>query len=299
MIKQNGRFAVVILNYNKRADVLNAIGSVLASDIDDVDIVAVDNNSSDGSVEAIRSEYPGVQLVANKDNLGVSGGRNSGWRYALEHFDFEYVLFLDDDALLSQDYLRLVRETYREFPDAGVVCGKAFTTESHDTLMSVGIKANLYTGSIEDIGVGESDHGQYDELVERESCGGFAFCSRASLFWELGTFDEAFNPYGWEDVDYCLKARAAGFKTLYQPAAVLVHKGSKAGRNPKASYEVHKIRNYLLLLKTHTTWTQKLTCLLFVPIRCIRVAYLMIRSGNTRVIGSQAAGFLRGLVARR
>lgn len=299
MITGNGRFAVVILNYNKREDVLNSIGSVLASDIEDVDVVVVDNASNDGSVAAIEQRYPHVPLVANDANLGVSGGRNTGWRYAKEHFDFEYILFLDDDALLTPDYLRRVRTTYEEHPTAGVVCGKAFTTESRATLMSVGIHANLYTGSIEDIGVSESDHGQYDRVVERDACGGFAFCSRAALFDQLGAFDESFNPYGWEDVDYCLKARRAGFTTLYQPAAVLVHKGSKAGRRPKASYEVHKIRNYLLLLRKHTSMLQKTSCLLFVPIRCVHVAILMVRSGNARVIGAQATGFIQGLFARR
>ena len=299
MISENGRFAVVILNFNKRDDVLNAIASVLESDIADVDLVVVDNNSSDGSTDAIADRFPDVPLVANRDNLGVSGGRNSGWQYSKEHFDFEFILFLDDDAILSASYLRQVRETYRQYPNAGVVCGKAFTTETHETLMSVGIDVNLYTGSIEDIGVGESDNGQYDNTVERDSCGGFAFCSRASLFQTLNAFDEAFNPYGWEDVDYCLRARQMNFTTVYQPSAVLVHKGSKAGRRPKASYEIHKIRNYLLLLKTHTSVLQKITCLLFVPIRCIKVAYLMIRSGNARVIGSQTVGFCRGIIARR
>jgi hypothetical protein len=299
MVTDNGRFAVVILNYNKRVDVLKAIASALSSDISDVDVVVVDNSSSDGSVAAIAQTFPAVPLLANKTNLGVSGGRNSGWRYALENFEFEYILFLDDDAILSPDYLRNIRTTYAQYPEAGIVCGKAFTTEGRETLMSVGIDANLYTGSIQDIGVGESDHGQYDELVERDSCGGFAFCARASLFENLGAFDEAFNPYGWEDVDFCLKAKRLGFSTLYQPVAVLVHKGSKAGRRPKASYEIHKIRNYLLLLKTHTTPTQKITCLLFVPIRCVKVAFLMIRSGNAGVIGAQATGFFRGLFARR
>lgn len=290
---------MVVLNYNKRLDVLNAINSVLSSDIDDVDIVVVDNSSNDGSVDAIRERFPAVPLLVNPENLGVSGGRNSGWRYASAHFDFEFILFLDDDAILSADYLRRVRATFIQYPDVGIVCGKAFTTEGRETLMSVGIHANLYTGSIDDIGVGESDHGQYDLAVERDSCGGFAFCSRASLFESLGAFDEAFNPYGWEDVDFCLRAKRAGFRTLYQPEAVLVHKGSKAGRRPKASYEVHKIRNYLLLLRTHTTATQKLTCLVFVPVRCIKVAFSMIVGGNAGVIGAQAAGFFRGLLARR
>lgn len=299
MVTGNGKFAVVILNYNKRVDVLRAIDSVLSSDVDDVHLVVVDNASSDGSVEAIGEAYPAIPLLANSENLGVSGGRNSGWRYARDHFDFEYILFLDDDAMLSPEYLRIVRTTFSRYPDVGVVCGKAFTTEGHETLMSVGITANLYTGSIEDIGVGESDHGQYDEVTERDSCGGFAFCSRAGLFEELLAFDEAFNPYGWEDVDYCLRAKKLGFRTLYHPDAVLVHKGSKAGRRPKASYEIHKIRNYLLLLRTHTTISQKFTCLLFVPIRCVRVTILMVRSGNAGVIGAQASGFFRGLFRRR
>ena len=299
MISSNQQFAVVILNHNKRDDLLESIQSVLDSSIKPVQIVVVDNASSDDSVSAVRAAFPDIALIANDSNLGVSGGRNVGWRFAQSHFTFEYVLFLDDDASLSQDYLSEIGKTFETNPKAGIVCGKAFTTHSRQFLMSVGIKANLFTGTVEDIGVGECDHGQYDQSCERGASGGFAFCSRASLFDELGAFDESYNPYGWEDVDFCLKAKHAGYITQYQPAAVLVHKGSKAGRRPKASYEVHKIRNYLLLLRRHTSPLQKLSCLVFVPLRCAKVAYKMLRSGNARVISAQARGFISGLVLKR
>ena len=288
--------AVVVLNYNKKQDLLEALQSIFESDYPNFNVIVVDNNSSDGSADAVADRFPQAHLIRNPENTGVSMGRNVGWRYADSNLDFEYVIFLDDDTVVTRDFLSKLVEAYRKHPEAGVLAGKAYTNIETNQLMSVGIRANLYTGLVYDLGVGELDHGQYDVPREVDAAGGFAFMVRAELFRRLDAFDERYSPYGWEDVDFSLRARKLGYTVRYVPDARLCHKGTKAGRKPKAGYERYKIKNYLFLLKQHANPLQKLFCLVAVPMKGIYIVFQMIFTGNANVISSQFRGFFEGLL---
>ena len=295
MSKSEG-VAVVVLNYNKKADLLMSLKSIYASDYPNFSLVVVDNNSTDGSADAVAEAYPDTPLIRNQENTGVSMGRNLGWRYAKDNFDFEYIIFLDDDSEVAPDYFTMIVKAYREHPEVGVVAGKAYLDWEIKTFCSVGISVNLYTGLIYDIGVGKKDEGQYDKASYREACGGFAFSTRAELFDKLDAFDERYSPYGWEDVDFCLRAKKEGYKTYYIPDAVVVHKGTKAGRNPVPAYERNKIKNYLFLLKQHANSAQKFCCCICVPLKGLYILCQMIMTGNAAVITSQFSGFFEGLL---
>lgn len=286
---------VVVLSYNKRALLLEALASVERAEFPELVVVVVDNASADGSAEAARARFRHFTVVANPGNLGAAGGRNAGWRHLRRLADCDIVVFLDDDAEVTPSYFEHIAECFSANPWAGVVAGKALTGPASGIIMSAGIRVNLYTGAIGDIGTGEKDSGQYDQPRELDACGGFALAVRAKVFEQLGGIDERFNPYGWEEVDFCLRARKAGYKTLYEPRAVLCHKGTRAGRPPKAEYERHKVRNYFRLLGRHATFAQKCSCAVFVPLHMARVAWTMVRTGHAGIILSQARGFLDGL----
>jgi GT2 family glycosyltransferase len=286
---------VVVLSYNKRADLLLGLESIERADYPDLVVVVVDNASTDGSADAARARFRHFTIITNTENLGAAGGRNAGWKHLRRLADCDIVVFLDDDSEVTPSYFRRIADCFSANPWAGVVAGKALTRPNGGVIMSAGIQVNLYTGNISDIGTGEKDHGQYDKPRELAACGGFALAVRASVFEKLGGIDERFNPYGWEEVDFCLRARKAKYKVLYEPRAVLCHKGTRAGRPPKAEYERHKVRNYFRLLGRHANFVQKATCLLFVPLRMARVAWRMVRTGHSGIILSQARGFLDGL----
>lgn len=288
---------VVVLSYNKRDQLLLALESVLRSDYPGLVVVVFDNASIDGSAEAAEARFPRFKVVRSAKNLGAAGGRNAGWRHLRQIAACDYIVFLDDDTEVTSSYFGRVADCFKEHPEAGVVAGKALTGVDTGVIMSAGIEVNLYTGQIGDIGVGKKDEGQYDHARELDASGGFALAVKAALYEQLDGIDERFNPYGWEEVDFCLRARKAGYKVRYEPRAVLCHKGSRAGRPPKPEYERHKVSNYLRLLARHASPAQKITCLLFVPFKCIRVAWHMLRSGNARIILAQARGFLDGLRA--
>ncbi len=287
---------VVVLSYNKRDDLLLALESIIRSEYPDLQLVVVDNASSDGSADAVEARYPRVTMIRNTENLGAAGGRNSGWKHLRNTAACDYVVFLDDDSEVTPSYFAEIASCFEAYPEAGVVAGKALTGVNSGVIMSVGIAVNLYTGFVGDIGVGEKDIGQYEYGRDLQACGGFALAVRAAVLEELNGIDEQFNPYGWEEVDFCLRARSAGYRVRYEPRAVLCHKGSKAGRPPKAEYERHKVRNYFRLLGRHTNLVQKITCVFFVPVKCAHVAWQMLRTGNARIILAQARGFLDGLL---
>ncbi len=293
---QSEGIAVIILNYNKKPDLLEALESIFDSDYSDFKVVVVDNDSTDGSADAVAEEFQQAHLIRNPENTGVAMGRNTGWRYANANYDFGYVIFLDDDTIVSRDFLSKLVEAYHKYPEAGVLAGKAYTNFETNQLMSVGIRVNLYTGLVYDLGVGEQDHGQYDTPREVDAAGGFAFMVRADLFWKLNAFDEQYSPYGWEDVDFSLRARKLGYTVRYVPDARLCHKGTKAGRKPKAGYERNKIKNYLYLLKQHANPLQKLCCIVAIPMKGVYIVFQMIITGNAKVIGSQFRGFFEGLL---
>lgn len=272
-----------------------ALRSIYASDYKNLSVVVVDNKSTDGSANAVAKAYPETPLIRNTVNSGVSKGRNTGWQYAKENFDFEYVIFLDDDTEVSSDYFSRMVEAYQDHPEAGIVAGKSYISMQEKNFCSVGISVNLYTGIIYDIGAGDTDVGQYDAPRYLDACGGFAFSSRKSLFDKLDAFDERYSPYGWEDVDYCLRAKKAGFKVWYEPKAIVVHKGTKTGRAPIAHYEQNKIKNYLFLLKQHCNLVQKVTCSVGIAVKSLYIIFQMIKNGHSKVIYSQFLGFFQGL----
>ena len=242
---------VVVLSYNKRADLLLALESISRSDYPALVVVVVDNASQDGSADAAQSAFPNVTVIRNPANLGAAGGRNTGWKRLGGVADCDYVVFLDDDAEVTPTYFSAIAECFAAHPEIGIVAGKALTGVGSGVIMSAGIAVNLYTGFVGDIGSREKDAGQYDEPRDVQACGGFALAVRASVFEQLGGIDERFNPYGWEEVDFCLRAREAGYGIRYEPRAVLCHKGTRVGRRPKAEYERHKVRNYFTLLGRH------------------------------------------------
>jgi len=154
-----------------------------------------------------------------------------------------------------------------------------------------GIGINLYTGSIYDIGSGEVDEGQYDQRKFVTSSGGLVLVKK-EVFSQIQWFDEIFNPYGWEDIDFSLRARKGGFKILYVPEAVIYHKGGKVGRGRALpEYEKYKVRNFFILMERHTNLLQWICFVCLIPLKFIFLLVGELYSGNVRVILAQFSGF--------
>lgn len=291
---------IIILNYNKKEDTLICLESVSNLNYSPFEIILIDNGSVDGSAEKIKNIFPRVHLIESKKNLGASGGRNLGIKYADENFNYEFLFFLDNDVTIRQNALSEMVQSFFSEENIGIVSPKCYVMNSHGIIKYAGgMQVNFITGSISDIGGGKKDEGQF-EISKFISASGGLFLISKSVVNEVGNFDEYFNPYGWEDIDFSLRVRKLGYNILYNPKAVIYHKGGKLGRGKAINeYEYSKVKNYFYLFRKHANYLQLFIIALILPFKIIYIAVKEIFRGEFGVIISQIRGLLSIFKSRK
>ena len=265
--------AIVVLNHNGRDLLLGCLEAIGRLHWRHLLVLVVDNGSSDGSAAAVERAFPTVPLLRQARNLGVSGGRNAGLSWVSAH------------GRLEPNSIGAFVVAARSGRDIAIVAGKAYRRPGEMTLISAGgMRFNPYLGAAWDVGSEEPDTGRYDRPHDIQACPGFAFFVRTAVFERIGGFDENLNPYGWEDVEFSLRARAAGYRLVYTPDAVVYHLGGRAGRGPIDRYERHKVRNMLRVLRRHATWPQLACFALLLPARAAYRVGRELAGGNWRVV---------------
>ncbi len=216
----------VIPNWNGKDSIGDAIES-LQDQTQNNTIIVVENGSTDGSVEYIKQKYPNVTLLEEPKNLGFAGGVNVGIRYALSE-EFEFIALFNNDAVADKEWLSNLIKAARSHPKAGMITCK-FLDSKGDFFDSTG---DIYTiwGLPHPRGRGEPVSAKYDSKNWVFAATGGASLYRATLFNEIGLFDEDFFAY-YEDIDISFRGQLAGWKTYYQPAALAYHQiGATSGK---------------------------------------------------------------------
>lgn len=234
---------IVIPNYNGVALIEAAIESLLGQSLN-VEIVVVENGSTDGSAEFIASKYPDVTLLKNMRNLGFAGGVNTGIRYLLGK-DVSYVGLLNNDAIADKDWAASLVERMKVNRKAGIVTSKIVDKEgSH--IDSVG---DYYTawGLPYPEGRDQKDAQQFNEAREVFAGSGGASVYRADMLREIGLFDEDFFAY-YEDVDLSFRAQLAGWKVWFEPKAIVYHDTGSTSKKIKGFTTYQTIKNLPWLL---------------------------------------------------
>ena len=287
---------LVILNRNGQHLLPGCLEAVLALAHPPLAVILVDNGSSDGSVGATREMHPEVEIMASPENLGVSGGRNLGLAAAMRVAGAEWVLFMDNDTTLDAEAVDRLVQAGAGDPRVGMVVAKAYRRRGDKVLASAGgMRFAAWRGAAWDVAAGCIDDGSFDRPGDVQGACGFAFFVRRAALAAVGPFDEAFNPYGWEDVDYSLRVRAAGFRIVYAPDAIVYHAGGRAGRGAVPEYERHKVAKMLYLVRRHGSPLDQLAFLSLLPLRAIYRIGRELASGNPGIVVSWAQGFFAGL----
>ncbi len=248
--------SIIVLNYNGRDDTLACLRSLEHLMYGNVSIILVDNASSDGSVDAIRTAHPHVTLIETGANLGFTGGNNVGIRYALDH-GANYILLLNNDTVVAPDFLNLMVEVMERDPSIGVTGPMIYYYSAPETIWSAGGEIDWSHGTTRMIGLNEEDLSQYG-LAPRQTdfVTGCALMARRSVWEKVGLLDDQFFMY-YEETEWCVRVNRSGCKIMLVPAAMIWHKISIEDRavSPRTYY--YMTRNRLLFL--HKTRAGTLT----------------------------------------
>ena len=238
----------IVVNWNRCEDTLECLASLEKSSYGNLRVLVVDNGSTDGSCKRIDEEFPKIQVLALPENKGFAGGNNAAFRH-LKDAGADYFFLLNNDAVVEADAVAMLVAMAESAPAIGIVGAKVLQAGNPLLIESVGVSVNVRTGRVKQVGYGEKDAGQYSELCEHEAVNGAAMLLRAALIDEVGFFDEDFFCY-FEEVDFCLRAKAKGHRIMYCPDAVVYHKGAASGGGRRSAMQFYYgTRNQLLLAR--------------------------------------------------
>jgi GT2 family glycosyltransferase len=237
--------ATIVLSWNGRDNTLACLRSLAAVDWPNQTTIVVDNGSSDGTVAAVRSEFPDVTVIATGRNLGFAAGNNVGLRAGVDR-DADYLLLLNNDTVVHPHLLReLVAEAERR-PDAGAFCPLIYYADPADRIWYAGARFDPRRGHNGcHTGYGERDTGQYDAVREIGRGTGAAMLVRRSALEQVGYLDgDLFLQV--EDVEWSVRMRRAGWRIFFVPAAKVWHRVSSAtGGEHAPATAYYEVRNTL------------------------------------------------------
>lgn len=228
--------SIITVNYHQTALTIDLLRSLVRHTANDaIEVIVVDNGSTDDQESVFRAVYPGVVYLRSEANLGFAGGNNLGIRHAKG----DYLLFLNNDTEITAGFVGSLRNELERHPNMGLLSPLILYFDDQAKIQYAGFTSmNYLTGRNKGIGQMESDDGQYDDLtVETGYCHGAAMICRSADLQRVGLMEEHFFLY-YEELDWCEKFRRAGLKTGFTGKAKIYHKESMSvGReSPLKSY---------------------------------------------------------------
>lgn len=185
-----------------------------------------------------------LNLIKNQKNYGFPGGNNIGIRFALKFFKSDYILLLNNDTVVEENFLGELVENGEFRDDVGILGPKIYFYDEPETIWSAGCRISWKLSRGIQIGCNEPDRGQYNKQRKVDYVSGSAFLIKTEVIQRIGLMDEQYFLY-FEETDWALRANQVNYKSLYVPNAMIWHKVSRSGggiTNPVGLYYITRNR---------------------------------------------------------
>lgn len=284
------KVAMILLNLNGYCDTRDCLESLARLQYSNFEVIVVDNGSRDDSVLQLRANFPDVLTLHSTVNLGFTGGNNLAIAHALQR-GADYVLLLNNDTLVDPGFLESLVKVAETDRRIGVIGPKILYASEPRRIWYAG--GSVRYGMCRHLGRNEVDQsGDRSGAVDTGFVSGCAMLIRAQVLREIGLLDNRLFVYH-EDTEFCLRARAAGYRCMYVAQARIWHKVSRTC-GPESPFTLYLCtRNELALAARYTRFPMKFAVLSFLLGKKLAKA-LLLRLRNR---GPAATAVARGLRA--
>lgn len=227
------KLSVVILNWNGKNDTLACLTS-LENQTPCFAIIVVDNGSTDDSVTEIKKRFPRITLLKTDKNLGYAGGNNVGIQYALKQ-GADLILLLNNDTIVDKQFIATLLKAAQGSSKAGIFGAYPLRMDDPEKIDHLGGRWNSLTATFDLIGLGAPKGFKPKQLLDYVC--GCSILVRRQVFETIGLLDPTFFLF-WEEADFCMRAKKAGFGIEICYEAQLLHKVSASfvGGTPHKTY---------------------------------------------------------------
>jgi GT2 family glycosyltransferase len=245
------KVSIVVLNWNGLENTLECIESLSKINYPDYEIIVVDNGSLDGSAQALKDPRYKITLLENSENIGFSAGNNVGIHHALR-LGTDYVFLINNDTVVDPDVLSILVDESKRDVRTGIIGPKIYNYYEPGKVWFAGASIDWKTGESLHLSHEEIDNGKLNSVIEVDRLTGCAMLIKRVVFEEIGLLDPDYFLY-FEDVDFCVRARKAGYKNICVQYAKVWHKVSMSTRAKEGSplHTYYHNRNRLIFLEKH------------------------------------------------
>jgi GT2 family glycosyltransferase len=283
--------AAVVLAHNGRDDTLRCLASLADARWAALTVIVVDNASRDGTAEAVHARYPEVHRLGQDENYGFAEGSNIGIRHALEA-GAEYVLLLNNDTTIDPDAIAECVKVGQLHGDAGAICPIIYFLQPPTTIWYAGATFNPHrANSGRMIGYREVDGGQLSSTRQTDRVSGAAVLIPSAVLGRVGLLDARLF-FLYEDVDWSLRVRRAGYRIYVTPEAKVWHRVSaSAGGEHSALIAYYDTRNHVVVCERHGPLRGLAACRRRLGILAVHLAGARRAQRRLAYIGAVLAGW--------
>ena len=256
------KVSIIILNWNGLEDTIECLESLKRITYPNYEVIVVDNGSRGNDAQVLQERFGDyIHLIQNDKNYGFAGGANIGIRRALNNSHPDYFLLLNNDTVADPEFLTEMIKVAEAEPAIGVAGAGIYYYNHPDEIQHfIRGKIDLWRGQAipllsivaEKIKKRESAKEQCDQVEEVAQVTGCCFLIKEQVLRSIGLLDEGYFCY-WEETDYCLRAKRAGYKIVYIPKAKVWHKGGQSGKKIRGLSRYYTTRNRFKFMKKHAT----------------------------------------------
>jgi GT2 family glycosyltransferase len=231
------KVSIIIVNYNGKELLQKCLDSLLKVNYDNFEIILVDNNSTDGTVEFITKNYPSLIIIKLDSNKGFAEPNN----VAAKISKGKYLLFLNNDTVVTPNFISEMVKVMET--DKKIAICQSLLLKPDGSVDSSG-------DFIDHLGVVYNSKTKIDEIREVSSARGASMLVRSDIFEKLDGFDQKFF-VTFEDVDLCWRSWILGYRVLIIPTSIVYHEGGITIKKIKSEIAFHGFKNQLAMKITN------------------------------------------------
>jgi len=257
--------SVIVLTYNNRGLIEACLASFCSALLaTSWEIIVVDNGSTDGTAKIVQTEWPEVQVIRSDRNRGFAGGNNLGLRSA----HGRVVILLNSDVIITAPTLQALAERLLSQPEAGVLSPGLLTADGRPQAFAFGgdpTLSYLARRSLRALlGLGPLHNWNIQQPIETDWVSAACLCVRREILEQAGLLDERFFLY-FEDNDWCLRIRQAGWKIVYEPRLTAIHIGGASQPHRQIANRIYRQSLIAFYTKHYGLLNTILVRLLLIP----------------------------------
>jgi len=255
------KVACVLINWNGWQDTVECLDALGQCSYANLNVIVVDNGSTNDSVARIRAAYPDILLLESAKNLGFASGNNIGIRYALTK-SADYIWLLNNDTKPAPDALSALIAKALTNPAIGAVASICYYAHAPEIVQSwAGARVNLWIGYARN-----STKPQNDDWFQ--ALYGASILLACTAMQDVGLLDEGFFHY-WEETELCLRLRKGGWQLVAAPDSRVLHKVAASTGGNRIVLDRYFTASGLRILRLHSP-VPRLAIFLFLTIRIVR-----------------------------